>query len=105
MDWVFGPRKADLCQSFSRQDVYTGSTPVEGEEKIRAHRLKASVRAATLGSSVIRSASDMPWRVRVPSLLGSHTISHWVQAVLEGKQLSVTEITAEGTDLDLLRRL
>lgn len=87
MDWVFGPRKADLCQSFSRQDVYTGSTPVEGEEKIRAHRLKASVRSATLGNSMIRPASDMPWRVRVPSLLGSHTISLWVQAVLEDKQL------------------
>lgn len=85
MDWVFGPQKADLCQSFSRQDVYTESTPVEGEEKIRAHRLKANFRAATLGSSTIRSASDMPWRVRVPNLLGSHIISLWVQAVLGGQ--------------------
>lgn len=45
--WVLGGvhRKQISCQSFNRQDVYIGSTPVEGEERIRAHRLKPSFKA------------------------------------------------------------
>lgn len=54
---------------------------------------------ATLASSKVKSASDMPWRIKVPGRLDSVTGCRQCQESHALEQaLSVAEVTIEGID-------
>lgn len=109
MDWVFGGvhRKQSECQSFNRQDLHTGSIPMEGEERSGMRRLKLSFRAAHCGCHPRELKSKISLRhalegqgaqpVMFPHCqsLGAGCVR---KGLLLGKQLSVTETTAKGGD-------